>query len=827
MDFLSKLFKKTSEDIQEDNAIRAILQQKYSIFQRILKKNNFVLELMADVEDKLAGDYLFDIYYIDTHIKLITSEVFSIIENLNFLSNDKYNQLYKIFDDVTKEIKKILKFNFEIPVSDLTIPLKEITGNMVNIVGGKLAHLGEVKNRLHMPVTKGFVITSYAYKKFMEYNRFLERSNRTISALTIDNIEEIISVSKEIQEMIIASEIPDDLVKSVKDAYKQLCNGDKDIMVSLRSSAIHEEKEFSFAGQYETFINIHGDLILQKYKEVIASMFTPRAIFYYKTKGFSAGEMAMAVGVLPMIDASRSGVIYTIDPNNQESDYMIINSAFGSGKWVSGATIKPYLYLVSRLSEGNILNEVCLHEEKIELPCLTEEQIRTLSKYALAIEEHYGCPQEIEWVIGKDDQIYIMQTRPLRILSKEQIKALPSRIEKYNIIIDKGIIACKGIGFGKAFILNNEENIKEFPEGAVLVAKHSSPKFVMVMNKAAAIVIDEGSATDHMASLSREYEVPTILDTEVATNIIKNGQDITVDAIHCNIYEGRVDELLEYARKKREPFKETRLFKILERVIKHIVPLNLIDPDDENFKSENCKTFHDITHFAHETAMKEMFLIGLEHDAEDVKTVPLSAGIPMYTCLLDIGEGIESNVKIATPRDILSIPFSALLKGMKSIVWPKQKSADLEGTLNKKERMASKPKKQIYKMGEKSFAILSRDYMNFSLRLGYHFSLIEAYVGDNINDNFIRFFFKGGGASFDRRQRRIRLIKEILKKIGFNVSSEEDMIDAVFLKYKKSTIQNKLEALGRLTAYTKQLDMALCNDAVTDMYIEQFIREYL
>ncbi len=197
----------------------------------------------------------------------------------------------------------------------------------------------------------------------------------------------------------------------------------------------------------------------------------------------------------------------------------------------------------------------------------------------------------------------------------------------------KGVIACKGVGFGKAFILRDEEDLKDFPEGAVLIAKHTSPKFVTVMNKASAIVTDVGSATGHMASLSREYQVPTILDTEVSTSIIQDGQEITVDAINCNIYEGRVSELLEYAQQKKEPFKETHLFKTLEKVLKWVVPLNLTDPDSENFSPEYCKTYHDITRFAHEMSMHEMFSIGEEQDIEDIQTTDLAAGIPVAcTC---------------------------------------------------------------------------------------------------------------------------------------------------------------------------------------------------
>ncbi|MEW6674744.1 MAG: PEP/pyruvate-binding domain-containing protein [Nitrospirota bacterium] len=837
---------------QEDSIVKKALKHKYFIFQQLLTKNNYVLELMADMEEKLSGEYLFDRHYINTNVRLIAHGVLNIIENLNALSKDKYIQLYKIYDDINKEIEKVLSFKIEIPVSELTISLENLTCEMVNIAGGKIAQLGEIKNRLGLPTPEGFVISAHAFAQFMELNMFTEKINKallSLSSLSIENMEEVNKVSKEIQDMIIESDIPYDLEKAIKDAYSELCKKiSRETTVSVRSSAILEDGKYSFAGQYATFLNVPGDLILQKYKEVVASLFTPRAIFYYKTKGFSEGEMVMAVGVLNMVDAKAGGVIYTRNPNNPEADYIVINAVYGLGKLVVDGTVTPDSYVVSRHPEGIILNkripnqetmliygpdgalkEVMVPDEMKGKQCLTDEQIRMLAGYALDLERHYGCPQDIEWAIGTDNQPYILQTRPLRIFSIQSSTSdvtIPTRLKGYNILLDKGVIACKGIGYGRAFILKDEENLKDFPEGAVLVARHTSPKFVIVMNKASAIVTDVGSATGHMASLSREYQIPTILDTEVATCIIRDGQEITVDAINCNIYEGKVNELLEYSLKKKEPFKDTHLFKALEKILKQIAPLNLVDPQDENFQPEYCKTFHDITRFAHEIAMQEMFDIGKGHDIKETKTIDLVAGIPIDIHMLDINGGVKENIKKASPEDILSIPFSALLNGMKVMKWPGPRPANgkgFSGTIVN----ATSMEEQLYEMGEKSFSIVSRNYMNFSIRLGYHFSLIEAYAGDNLNDNYIKFFFKGGGASHDRRSRRVRLIAEILKKMGFRMNVKEDLIDAILTKYKKSTIEEMLVVLGKLTAYTKQLDMVMFNDAITDMYAEDFLKEHV
>ncbi|MBI5204067.1 MAG: hypothetical protein HZA11_04025 [Nitrospirae bacterium] len=869
---LLKIFKKSSKKNSKSSKFREAIKIKYDTFQNLLTKNNNVLELMADMEEKLSGEYLFDRHYLETNTKLIADGVLSIIEDLNTLAHGRYKELYKTYDDIYKEIKESLNRRSVVPASGLTIPLLNLTGKMSNIAGGKIAHLGEIKNRLNLPTPDGFAITTYSFKKFMEHNRLIEKINKKLLSLDINNIEDLNEVSRVIQDMIINSEMPQDLDNAIKNAVESLSSQpsarspqSSGLMVSVRSSAIHEDGEFSFAGQYSTFLNVPAHLITQKYKEVVASLFTPRAIFYYRTKGFSEEEMVMAVGILRMVDALAGGVMYTRDPNDPGKDILIINAVWGLGMSVVDGSITPDSYIVSRepraiverrVAEQNTM-VICSSEGNIkqaDIPgsmknksCLPVELINILSDHAVALEEHYGRPQDIEWAVDRDNQIYILQTRPLRTCDIQPAAfKLPRRMQGYNVLLDKGVIACKGIGSGKAFVLKDDEELKDFPDGAVLVAKHTSTKFVTVMNKASAIITDVGGVTGHMASLAREYQIPAILDAETATSVIRDGQEITVDAINCNVYEGKVRELLEYSSKKREPFKNTRLFMTLEKALKWVVPLNLIDPDAENFKPGLCKTFHDITRFAHEMAMAMIFRTSKGHDItsfEDLMSavafaesgeeawpqpIALRAGIPIDANMIDIdGNGIKDNVKKAAPEDIYSIPFSAFLKGMKRMKWPEPRAADVKGFMGMVAQSASIPEGQLYAMGEKSFAILSGNYMNFSIRLGYHFSMVEAYAGENMNDNYIKFFFKGGGAVRDRKLRRVRLIKEILKKMDFKVNVTEDVVNAIITKYKQPTIEEKLEIMGKLTAYTKQLDMVMYNDDVTDMFIEDFIRDHI
>ena len=206
--------------------------------------------------------------------------------------------------------------------------------------------------------------------------------------------------------------------------------------------------------------------------------------------------MVMAVGILNMVDAIAGGVMYSRDPNDARVDHILINAVHGLGVWVVDGTVTPDTYTVSRHPDGTIIDrkvsgqdkmlitgedgtliEGAIPEEKKGKQCITDEQIKALSKYAEKLENYYGSPQDIEWAVGSDRKIYILQSRPLRIVSDSAASriSLPTRIDGFNIILDKGVIACKGVGFGKAFILKDDADLTDFPEGAVLVARHTSP----------------------------------------------------------------------------------------------------------------------------------------------------------------------------------------------------------------------------------------------------------------------------------------------------------------------------------------------------------------
>lgn len=687
----SSVIKKPLKSGKPEDTVQKKFRERYKSFKEILSQNNAVLELIAGMEEKMSGELPLERKYVDDTVMAISEKVGKIIERLNVISENKYINLHDRFHKINEEIEKIFFKKIEIPVCRYTASFEEITREMIDKFGNKNANLGEIRNRLNIPTPEGFAISTFAFKKFMDQAISLDDIYTKLAALDAKNHDKLEQLSYEIQRSILEADIPEELSKEILNSYERLSlKYNRRILVSVRSSAVHEDGEFSFAGQYVTFLNISPELILQKYKEVIASLFSTKVISYYKTKGLPVHEMIMSVGILSMIDAKTSGVMYSIDPNNPKNGSLIISAIPGLCKSLVEGLVTPELYIVSRShfekleSEFEIIQktaserrkmlkckpegeveEVSLPQELIGKPCLNNEQIKALAEYAIVIEKHYQYPQDIEWAIDNDDRVFILQTRPLQMLNIENLDLkVPAMIEGYKILLDKGLIACKGISSGKAHIVITDEDIKNFPEDAVLVAKHTSTEFYVVMNKTKAIVTDIGATTVHMATLARELMIPTIVDTETATEVIREGQQVTVDAVNCIVYEGEVKEIIELSGKREGPFKNTQIFKIFKKVSDLIVHLNLIDPTDEQFRPESCKTMHDIIRFAHQKAMQEMFKISVEFP-EDIEVVKLVAGIPLLIYLIDLGDAIKKKIQKNSSLSIFTLSlFKHSLKGL-------------------------------------------------------------------------------------------------------------------------------------------------------------------
>ena len=256
-----KLFKgKDDEQKKELVTTHQTLKNKYCYFKLLLEHNDNVLMAIADIEDKLKAEYLFDQHYVKTSVETISRSVSAIIDNLNRLSDGKYERLNDRFKNISSEIEEIVSPRRDIPVSDLVIPLEQLRDNMIEIAGGKIARLGDIKNRLLLPAPDGFSITAYSFKRFMEHNKLADKVNSMLPGLSVSNMDEIIRFCGDVRKEVMNAEVPSDLQNAIEAGLTRLKSlvHPSPLMVSVRSSATQEDGEISFAGQYATFLNVPG-----------------------------------------------------------------------------------------------------------------------------------------------------------------------------------------------------------------------------------------------------------------------------------------------------------------------------------------------------------------------------------------------------------------------------------------------------------------------------------------------------------------------------------------------------------------------------------------
>jgi pyruvate,water dikinase len=824
------------------------LAARYTHFQRLLRANNETLALMADMEEKLSGDYLFDLAYIRNSMSELLQETGALVEALNGLGEDRYQGLTRVAERIGREVQAILQRRREISPGPLVLDFADLDLSQVEAVGGKNANLGEVRNRVGLPVPPGFAVSTYAYKLFLDHNHLGERLTDLLKGWSLTDMDSLARVSEELNAIIQAAQMPPELEAALAEAYERLCRSvGSQPFLAVRSSAVGEDLTFTFAGQYATYLNVPPQDLGNRYKDIVASLFTPRALFYYKNKGFNEEEMAMGVAVMPLLHARASGVLFTRQPEAPERNGFLINAVWGLGKYAVGGVIAPDHYLVAYDPPGEILEqtipakkvklvwlpqggeaEAPVPQEEVNAPCLTPEHLTRLAEWASRLEQHYQKPQDVEWALDEAGSLWLLQSRTLTVQARKAAAPKARLLKDHPVLLDQGSIACRGVGAGPVVLVKKDEDLKNFPPGGVLVARFTSPKFVTVMSQAAAIITDAGSVTGHMALLAREFQVPTILNTGNATKLLQPGQEVTVDANYNNIYAGIIPELLEADDSKRNDLADSPVFQTLKAVVQKVVPLNLINPQADTFSPEHCRTIHDIVRYAHEYSMREMFhmtdlkLIGQR------EVVDLEADIPLKLRILDLGGGLKlGRRRKVRPQHIESIPFKAFWQGLQAMPWPKGAPGGVQSLSSVFVKGEAEVAQGADPWRDQSYVVLSRNYMNFSIRLGYHLSTVESYVSEVVNDNYLTFGFRGGGSTPERRERRARLIETLIDNMDLQHQRKGDLIEARLAKYSQESMCERLVLLGKLTVYTKQLDMVMFSDGIVEWYIKDFLQEHL
>ncbi|WP_151883317.1 phosphoenolpyruvate synthase [Pseudomonas putida] len=462
---------------------------------------------------------------------------------------------------------------------EYVVSLDKLGVHDVEHVGGKNASLGEMISNLAgagVSVPGGFATTAQAYRDFLEQSGLNDRIHAALDALDVDDINALTKTGAQIRQWVMEAEFPARLDSEIRTAFAEMAAGNDNMAVAVRSSATAEDlPDASFAGQQETFLNIRGvDNVIRAAKEVFASLFNDRAIAYRVHQGFDHKLVALSAGVQRMVrsETGTAGVMFTLDTESGFRDVVFITGAYGLGETVVQGAVNPDEFYVHkntlqagrpailRRNLGSKAIKMVYGEEAkagrsvktVEVDraerarfCLSDDEVSELAKQAMIIEQHYQRPMDIEWAKdGDDGKLYIVQARPETVKSRSSANVM----ERY-LLKEKGTVLVEGraigqrIGAGKVRVINDVSEMDKVQPGDVLVSDMTDPDWEPVMKRASAIVTNRGGRTCHAAIIARELGIPAVVGCGNATQVLKDGQGVTVSCAEGDtgfIFEGEL-----------------------------------------------------------------------------------------------------------------------------------------------------------------------------------------------------------------------------------------------------------------------------------------------
>jgi pyruvate,water dikinase len=482
----------------------------------------------------------------------------------------------------------------------LVVPFENLRMTDVESVGGKNASLGEMISQLPsgVRVPTGFATTAHAFREFLAHDGLADKINATLDKLDTEDVRALAAVGAEIRAMVEAQPFPADLQKAIADAFATLSAGNAAATFAVRSSATAEDlPDASFAGQQETFLNVHGiDEVLHKMKEVFASLYNDRAISYRVHKGFAHADVALSAGVQRMVrsDLGAAGVMFTIDTESGFEDVVFITSSYGLGETVVQGAVNPDEFYVHKptlkagkravirrnLGSKLLQMEFSTAEEKkatgklvktTDVPTelrnrysLTDADVEQLAHYAVVIETHYGRPMDIEWgKDGTDGLLYILQARPETVKSQAKGQSeFRYKLKGHSTVLAEGRAIGQKIGTGPVRLVHNISEMDTVQPGDVLVTDMTDPNWEPVMKRASAIVTNRGGRTCHAAIIARELGIPAVVGCGDATERLKDGTLVTVSCSEGDtgmIYDGLLETEVTEVQRGEMPNIKTKI----------------------------------------------------------------------------------------------------------------------------------------------------------------------------------------------------------------------------------------------------------------------------
>ena len=816
----------------------ARMRSKYREFQTLLNLNNEVLSLLAEIEEESSWTS-FRHARVRMAIRALLDGSMDIVRTLNRLADNRYFDLETVVTSIRKEVTAFL----ETPPTEetrLTINLENVRTPDEGQVGGKALNLARIEYDLDLCVPDSFVVTTRAYQEFLESTGLADRLRVILAPARMDKTDDLNSRSRQARACIEETTIPPSVERAICAAAKALVLQPGEGL-AVRSSAVGEDSTLSFAGQFESVLNVSPEELPAAWKTVIGSRCLPRAIFYRRAAGIAEVDVPMAVLVQRMVKPVAAGVLYTRRPDRPKDPVLLISSAWGVGRDVSSGSAEADQWIVSRKRPFPVLERrvvqkttrlaadkqggiesVQLSETEGSKPSLTDEQLFVLAEAAMNIDSYFNGPQDVEWALDTGGRLVILQARPLRT---EQVKISGERPpDDAVVLLEGGQPVWVGRAVGPAWRVESPDELDKVPQGSLLVLRQPVSDGVRVLPRVCGVVVEHGSVTSHMASVLREFRVPSLFSLPGAMSRIESGRLVSLDVSERKVLDGVIWPKLRGQTAFVLGGARGRASGLPETLSERLTTLS----GGVFMATWACRSLHDVVRFSHEMAIQSMFGIGDDLSRAKLGGVKmLDSEIPFPVHLIDLGGGLSPGLEVArkvTAEQVVSVPFHALWKGLSDerfdVERYEQEWHGSMGTLISATAFRGGGRA----LGAPSYVCLTSSYMNLNSRQAYHFAIVDAYASDNLDSNHLSFRLKGGGAEPWQRALRIRFIADILRMHHFAVSERGDLLNAWQRGLDISASERTLVMVGRLLRFCNRLDRFMRAPDCVPSFVEGFMK---
>jgi len=763
----------------------------FRTFKRILGLNTAALERMAQMDRALGGEYVFDKAFLETAVRDVCRLTHLVAYHLNGMAGEGYVELYDAFLAVKDALEDILAGGMGPLAGRRVLPFSELGWEMEPLAGLASVGLGVLGRRMGLPAPDGL-------------------------AVTVTGMGDLAGPQK------------DEALREVSEGVQALFSrigGPRPLELTCVAAGPD--------GAGRVLGTAFADTLEQAGQTI--AQFAARHV----------PDTPVAVCVRPHVPGLLHGTLQTLahDPNLPPA---MLAAAFSPDQpdvqdryWLSRTT--PHNPLRTRLAAKPLGTP--LSGGKALAPTrgralrgsawLTPDNASLLAELGLAAERALGGPCVVSWTLSGRHDFTLTSLEPVGTQFPEWAldDGLPGIGESEfpgdeDLLLSGGQIACGGVGVGPVVLIDDDSPPESVPLGSVGVARAATPALSRIVPRLGALLAEVGTAASHLATVARENRVPAIFGLKTAA-LLAPGAMVTVDAEQVSVYRGVVESLLRQSAMQDARVGLDPEYLVLRRLLRHIRPLNLVDPQADNFQPSQCRTCHDIIHFAHEKAVD--LLLGMDATGKGGLGAPrrLRGDSPFRLGIVDVGGGLsgqdakDGEVGI---EDVTSLPLHAFLEGLlMKPVW-RQALARLSlgdivaGMGRTSQAMSASPGNAGVNL-----AVAAGDYANITLRLGYHFSVVDAVISDRPEHTFVYFRFAGGFADGDRRARRAGLILGVLERLGFRASRTGDLVVGKRKLMESGEALNVLRVLGALSAYTRQLDVELTSEREVERLTREFV----